>query len=318
MLKKNSKIFIAGHNGLVGNAVYRLLKSKQYKKIITASRNNLDLRNKKKVTDFFKKKRPDFVIMCAAKVGGILENKNYQLDFLLENTEIQNNILLLAKRFKVKRVIFLGSSCIYPKKSKIPIKEDYIMTGKLEKTNEAYAMSKLYGIKLSSILYENFNQDIICLMPTNLYGIKDNFDIQSSHVIPGLITKFLNAKKNKTNIKVWGTGKAIREFMYVDDLANAIFVSLITPKSKIMKIFKKKLPIMNVGTGENISILQLAQKIKRILRFKGKILFDKNYPDGTLIKNLDSTRIKKLKWRPKIKLNIGLKKVINSRMKLNN
>lgn len=316
MINKNSKIFIAGHNGLVGNAIYRLLKKKNYKRLITVSRKNLDLRNKKKVTDFFKKKRPEFVIMCAAKVGGIMENKNYQLDFLLHNTDIQNNILLSSKKFKVKRVVFLGSSCIYPKKSKIPIKEDYIMTGKLEKTNEAYAMSKLYGIKLGSILYEEFSQDIVCLMPTNLYGIEDNFEINSSHVIPGLITKFLKAKKNKTNIKVWGTGKAIREFMYVDDLASAIFTSLITPKSKIIKIFKNKLPIINVGTGEYVSILQLAQKIKKIVKFKGKILFDKNYPDGTLIKNLDSSKIRKLNWRPKIKLNTGLNKVINSRMKL--
>jgi GDP-L-fucose synthase len=318
MIKKNSKIFIAGHNGLVGNAIYRLLKKKKYKKLLTVNRNNLDLTNKKKVQTFFEKQRPEFVIMCAAKVGGILENKNYQLDFLLDNTEIQNNILLLAKKFKVKRVIFLGSSCIYPKNSKIPIKEDYIMTGKLEKTNEAYAMSKLYGIKLSSILYEEFNQDIVCLMPTNLYGIEDNFDIKSSHVIPGLITKFLNSKKNKTNIKVWGTGKAIREFMYVDDLANAIFRSLITPKSKLIKIFKNKLPIINVGTGEYVSIFQLVKKIKKIVKFEGKILFDKNFPDGTLIKNLDSSKIKKLKWRPKIRLNTGLKKVINSRVKLIN
>ena len=198
MIKKNSKIFVAGHNGLVGNAIYRLFKKKGYTKIITTSRDKLDLTKKNKVLNFFEKQRPEFVIMCAAKVGGILENKNYQLDFLLENTEIQNNILLSAKKFKVKRVIFLGSSCIYPKHSKIPIKEDYIMTGKLEKTNEAYAMSKLYGIKLSSILHEEFNQDIICLMPTNLYGIKDNFDIKSSHVIPGLITKF-SADSNPTD-----------------------------------------------------------------------------------------------------------------------
>ena len=318
MIKKNSKIFVAGHNGLVGNAIYRLFKKKGYTKIITTSRDKLDLTKKNKVLNFFEKQRPEFVIMCAAKVGGILENKNYQLDFLLENTEIQNNILLSAKKFKVKRVIFLGSSCIYPKHSKIPIKEDYIMTGKLEKTNEAYAMSKLYGIKLSSILHEEFNQDIICLMPTNLYGIKDNFDIKSSHVIPGLITKFLNAKKNKTNIKVWGSGKAIREFMYVDDLADAIFKTLITSKLRLTKIFEERLPIINVGTGEYVSILQLAKKIKKILKFIGKTLFDKNFPDGTKIKNLDSSKIRKLKWKPKIKLDTGLKKVINSRIKLTN
>ena len=318
MINKNSKIYVAGHNGLVGSSVVKLLKKKRYKRILTVDKKKLNLSDKKKVEKFFKTKKPDYVIICAAKVGGILENKNYQLDFLLNNTEIQNNILLSAKKFKIKRVIFLGSSCIYPKNSKIPIKEDYIMTGKLEKTNEAYAMSKLYGIKLSSILYEEFNQDIVCLMPTNLYGIKDNFDIKSSHVIPGLITKFLNAKKNKTNVKVWGTGKAIREFMYVDDLANAIFKTLITPMLKFTKTFKEKLPIINVGTGEYVSILQLAKKIKKILRFKGKILFDKNFPDGTKIKNLDSSKIRKLKWKPKIKLNSGLKKVINSRLKLIN
>ncbi len=318
MINKNSKIYVAGHNGLVGSSVVKLLRKKKYKRILTADKKKLNLSDKKKVDKFFKTKKPDYVIICAAKVGGILENKNYQLDFLLDNTEIQNNILLSAKKFKIKRVIFLGSSCIYPKNSKIPIKEDYIMTGKLEKTNEAYAMSKLYGIKLSSILYEEFNQDIVCLMPTNLYGIKDNFDIKSSHVIPGLITKFLNAKKNKTNVKVWGTGKAIREFMYVDDLADAIFKTLITPKIKFTKTFKEKLPIINVGTGEYVSILQLAKKIKKILRFKGKILFDKNFPDGTKIKNLDSSKIRKLKWKPKIKLNSGLKKVINSRLKLIN
>ena len=316
MLTKNSKIFIAGHNGLVGNAIYDLLKKKGYKKIITANRNKLDLTDKKKVSNFFEKQRPEFVIMCAAKVGGILENKNYQIDFLLDNTEIQNNILLSAKKFEIKRVIFLGSSCIYPKNSKIPIKEDYIMTGKLEETNEAYAMSKLHGIKLCSILYEQFNQDIVCLMPTNLYGINDNFDISSSHVIPGLISKFLNAKKNKTNIKVWGTGNAIREFMYVDDLADAIFKILVTPKLKFIKNFKKKLPIINVGTGEYVSILQLAKKIKKIMKYNGKILFDKKFPDGTIIKNLDSSKIRKLKWKPKTKLDAGLKKVIDCREQL--
>lgn len=315
MLKKNSKIYIAGHNGLVGNAFHRVVKKNGFKKIITANRSKLDLTNKIKVENFFKIKRPDFVIMCAARVGGILENKNYQLDFLLDNADIQNNILLASKKFKVKRVIFLGSSCIYPKESKIPIKEEFIMTGKLEKTNEAYAMSKIFGIKLCSILHEKFNQDIVCLMPTNLYGINDNFDIKSSHVIPGLISKFLIAKRNNTNVKVWGTGKAIREFMYVDDLAEAILKILKISNIKLSKIFKKELPIINVGSGEYVSIKNLAKLIKKITDFQGKILFDKNYPDGTIIKNLDSSKIKKLNWKPKIRLKDGLQKVIISREK---
>ncbi len=315
MLKKNSKIYIAGHKGLVGSAVLDVIKKKGFKRIITATRKELDLRDKKKVENFFRKNRPEFVIICAAKVGGILENKNYQLDFLLENSAIQNNLLLSSKKFNVKRIIFLGSSCIYPKNSKIPIKEEYIMTGKLEKTNEAYAMSKLFGIKLCSILFNEFNQDIVCLMPTNLYGIQDNFDIKSSHVIPGLVSKFLNAKKNRTNIKLWGTGRAIREFMYVDDLAEAILKTLQISKSKLSQVFKKNLPLINVGTGEYISIINLAKMIKKIISFKGKILLDKKYPDGTMIKNLDSSNIKKLNWKPKIKLSEGLQKVIKSREK---
>lgn len=313
MINLKSKIFIAGHKGLVGSSVFRLLKEKKYKNLITADKFKLDLKNKEKVHSFFKKQKPEFVVICAAKVGGILENKTYQIDFLLDNIDIQNNILLSSKEFNVKRVIFLGSSCIYPKKSKIPIKEEYIMTGKLEKTNEAYAISKIAGIKLSSILYEQFKQDIVCLMPTNIYGENDNFEISSSHVIPGLISKFILSKKKNKNVKVWGTGKAIREFMHVNDLADAIIKILKTPKKKINRIVGPGVPIINVGSGESISIKNLALLIKKILKFKKEILFDKKYPDGTIIKNLDSTRMKKLNWKPKIKLAEGLKKVIQSR-----
>jgi len=314
MINKNSKIFIAGHNGLVGNAVYRNLKLKNYKNILVQNKSSLNLLDKKKVDLYFKKKKPNYLIMCAARVGGILENKNYQKDFLLDNLYIQTNLLSAANKYNVKRTIFLGSSCVYPKICKTPIKEKYLMTGKLEKTNEAYAMSKIVGLKYSSILFENFDQDIICLMPTNLYGVNDNFDIKSSHVIPGLISKFLLAKKKKTNVVVWGSGKAIREFLFVDDLANAIYKVLITSRKKFKLICKDNVPMINVGSGEFISIKNLVKKIKKITNFKGKVIFDKSYPDGTLNKNLNSAKIRKLNWKPRIKLATGLLKVVKYKL----
>ena len=262
---------------------------------------------------FLKKNKPDYLIICAARVGGILENETYSMDFLLDNISIQNNLLLAAKKYKIQRTIFLGSSCIYPKKSNTPIKEDFLMTGKLEKTNESYALSKIVGIKLCEILHDKFKKDVICLMPTNIYGENDNFDIASSHVIPGLISKFLLAKKNKKNVNIWGTGKPVREFLHVDDLASAIYSTLKISKKKINKIYKNKLPVFNVGSGESITIKDLSILIKKISRFNGKIFFDKNFPDGTINKNLDSSKIKKLKWKPKIKLVSGLTKIINSR-----
>jgi len=313
MLKKNSKIFIAGHNGLVGSSVYNLLLRHGYKNILCKRKRELNLTDEKKVDVFFKKNKPKYLIICAAKVGGILENKNYPLEFLLENFLIEKNLLIAAKKYNIERTIFLGSSCIYPKKSKTPIKESYLMSGKLEKTNESYALSKIMGIKLSEILYEKYKKDIICLMPTNLYGKNDNFEVSSSHVIPGLISKFLNAKKKKLDVEVWGSGKPIREFLHTDDLANAILTVLKTDKKKINKIFKGKLPIINIGSGESITIKKLALLIKKIINYKGKIFFNKSYPDGTINKNLDSTMIKKLKWKAKIKLAEGLHGVIISR-----
>jgi len=310
VIKKNSKIYIAGHNGLVGSAVYDLLLRQGYKNILCKRKKELDLTDEKKVDFFFKKNKPKYLIICAAKVGGILKNKNYPLEFLLDNFLIEKNLLMVAKKYNIKRTIFLGSSCIYPKKSKTPIKESYLMSGKLEKTNESYALAKIMGIRLSEILYEKYKKDIICLMPTNLYGKNDNFDISSSHVIPGLISKFLNAKKKKLNVEVWGSGRPSREFLHVDDLANAIFTILKVDKKKINKIFKGKLPIINIGSGDSITIKRLTLLIKKITNYKGKILFNKNYPDGTMNKNLDSTLIKKLKWKAKIKLAVGLRKII--------
>ena len=314
MLKKNSKIFVAGHNGLVGSSVVNLLKNKKHKNIIVASRKKLDLRNQKKVEFFFKKNKPEILVICAAKVGGIIENKSKPLEFLIDNFQIQKNLLLASKKYNVKRTIFLGSSCIYPKNSKIPIKEEYLLTGKLEKTNEAYALSKIAGLKLCSILHEDYKKDIVCLMPTNVYGLNDNFDIKSSHVIPGLISKFIEAKKKKTSIQIWGSGKPVREFIHVDDLANAILVSLKVSKNKLNNIFKKTLPIMNVGSGDHISIKKLALMIKKFTNFEGKIIFNKKFPDGTINKNLDSSLIKKLKWKTKINFLSGLKELVNKKM----
>lgn len=313
MIKKNSKIYIAGHNGLVGSAVYDLLLRQGYKNILCKRKKELDLTDEKKVDFFFKKNKPKYLIICAAKVGGILKNKNYPLEFLLDNFLIEKNLLMAAKKYNIKRTIFLGSSCIYPKKSKTPIKESHLMSGKLEKTNESYALAKIMGIRLSEILYEKYKKDIICLMPTNLYGKNDNFDISSSHVIPGLISKFLNAKKKKLNVEVWGSGRPSREFLHVDDLANAIFTILKVDKKKINKIFKGKLPIINIGSGDSITIKRLTLLIKKITNYKGKILFNKNYPDGTMNKDLDSTLIKKLKWKAKIKLAVGLREIITYR-----
>jgi GDP-L-fucose synthase len=315
MINSQSKIYIAGHNGLIGSTLYNLLKINNFNNILVKNRSQLDLKNKKKVTNFFKKNKIDCMIMCAARVGGILENKTYPIEFLLDNLAIQNNLLMAAKKYKVKRIIFLGSSCIYPKESKIPIKETYIMDGKCEKTNEAYAIAKIAGIKLCSILHDQYDKDIICLMPTNVYGENDNFDSNSSHVIPGMITKFIDANKNKKNIKLWGTGKPIREFIHAEDLVSAILFLMCISKNKLKKISNNQMPIINVGTGESITIKKLALLIKKLTNFQGKVIFDKNYPDGTLNKNLDSSKLKKLGWKANILFESGLKKVILDRLK---
>ena len=313
-MNKNESIFVAGHKGLVGSAVLQLLKKKGFKKIITIDRKNLDLRNYKKVEKFFKKKKIDYMVMAAARAGGIMANSTNQKDFFLENIEIQNSLLQLALKKKIKRTIYLGTSCIYPKFSKTPIKEDSLLTGKLEKTNQCYAIAKIAGIKFCETLYEDHNLDIICLMPTNVYGVNDNFDKFNGHVIPAMISKFVEAKKkNLMKIKLFGTGKPIREFINSEDLAEAIVNCLNVSKSKIVKKFKFKLPLINVGTGETISILKLSKLIAKLTNFKGKIIFDKKFPDGTYKKNLNSKNIFNLGWRPKVKLYEGLKKVIKNR-----
>ena len=312
MIFKRSKIFITGHKGLVGSAIYRLLKKKGFKNIIIKTRKSLDLRNSNKVENFFKNHKIDYLIMAAAKAGGILANQNNPTEFLNDNILIQGNLLMSAHKYKVKRTIFLGTSCIYPKMSKTPIKEEYLLSGKLEKTNQFYAIAKISGIKLAEALFHQYKKDILCLMPTNIYGPNDKYNPKDSHVIPGLIYKFYKAKKEKKKfVKLWGTGKPLREFLYSDDLAQAIYLILKTSKNKIKKIFKKELPLINIGGSKNISIKNLAFLIKKNINYNGKIKFDKKYPDGTYKKNLNSSKIYKFNWKPEINLKIGIKKTID-------
>ncbi len=249
--------------------------------------------------------------MAAARAGGIIANSSNQKDFFIENVEIQNSLLQLALEKKVKRTIYLGTSCIYPKFAKNPISENSLLTGELEKTNQCYAIAKISGIKLSEALFQDYKLNIICLMPTNVYGNNDNFDKINGHVIPAMVSKFIEAKKkSKKIVKLLGTGKPIREFIHSDDLAEAILKCLNVSSKKMNKIFRGKLPILNVGTGENIKIVNLAKIISKFLNYRGIIRFDKRFPDGTYKKNLNSTIIKKLGWRPRISLKNGLKEVI--------
>ncbi len=313
-MKKTDKIFIAGHKGLVGSSIFNLLKKKGYKNLIIVEKRKLDLRNFDKVIKYFKNKKVDYMIMAAARAGGIIANNSNQKDFFLENIEIQNSLLKFAQQKKIKRTIFLGTSCIYPKYAKTPIKEESLLTGVLEKTNQSYAIAKISGIKLSEALYEDHNVDIVCLMPTNVYGYNDNFDRINGHVIPAMISKIELAKKKKLKkVRLLGTGKPLREFIHSDDLAEAIYISLKLKKNLLKKKFKSKLPIFNVGTNQIISIKNLSKLIVKYINFKGKVIFDKNFPDGTYKKNLDSSKINYFGWYPNINFKEGLKKIILNR-----
>mgnify|MGYP005991012391 FL=1 len=313
-MKKSDNIFIAGHKGLVGNAVYDLLKKKGFKNLITVDRKKIDLRNSALVENFFKNKNIDYMVMAAAKAGGIIANSSNQKDFFLDNIEIQNSLLKLALKKKIKRTIYLGTSCIYPKFSKVPIKEESLLTGVLEKTNQCYAIAKIAGIKLCEALFEDYNLDIVCLMPTNVYGDNDNFSKVNGHVIPAMISKIEEAKKsNKKIVKLLGTGKPLREFIHTDDLAESIFKCLLVSKKVLKKKYKIKLPVINVGTNEEISIKKLSKLIAKFVRYAGKIEFDYKSPDGTYRKGLNSSKIRDLGWYPRIKLEEGLKKVIEKR-----
>ena len=318
----NEKIFIAGGTGMVGSAVLRALRKKGYGselkggKILSPSRKELNLVNEEEIKVWFKKNKPTIVILAAARVGGIVANATRPADFLLENIQIQTNIINASWRSGVKRLLFLGSSCIYPKFAKQPIEEECLMKGELEKTNEWYAIAKISGIKLCQSLREQYGFDAISLMPTNLFGPGDNYHPVESHVIASLIMKFLKGFiKTEPSVVCWGTGKALREFMHVDDLANAIIFALENwdPSDKNAPLDNQGVPLtyLNVGSGKDISIYELANKIAYLTKYKGEIIWDHSKPDGTPKKLLNIERITKMGWAPKIKLEEGIKRTIN-------
>ena len=298
-MNKNSKIYIAGHKGLVGSAITRLLQKEGYKNLILKTRQELDLLNQQAVSDFFKKEKPEYVFLAAAKVGGIMANKTFPADFIYENLVIQANIMHTAYLNKVKKLLFLGSSCIYPKLTPQPIKEEYLLSGALETSNKPYAVAKIAGIITCQSYNKQYGTNFISVMPTNLYGPNDNFDLQNSHVLPALIRKFHEAKASgQKEIILWGSGSPKREFLYVDDLAEACLF--------LMKNYNSS-EIINIGTGEDLPIKDLAEKIKEIAGYDGKIVWDKSKLDGTPRKLLDVSKITKLGWKHKIELENGLK-----------
>ena len=297
-MNKNKKIYVAGHNGLVGSACLRILKNEGYNNIIYTNSSDLDLRNQKKVFNYLSDERPEIIINAAAKVGGILANKNNPYQFLMYNMQIQNNLIDASFKLEIPKFVFLGSSCIYPKLAKQPLKEEYLLTGPLEPTNEWYAIAKISGVKLIESINKQYGKSYVALMPTNLYGPNDNFDLETSHVLPAMLRKFHEAKINHNpNVKLWGTGQPLREFLHVDDLAKAIIFSINNDLSD---------HLYNVGTGIDISIKRLAETIRDIVGFQGDIIWDSDKPDGTPRKLMDVTRLQSLGWKHSYDLEDGI------------
>ena len=302
MINKNSKIYIAGHTGLVGSSILRKFKNEGYSNLLIKSSLDLDLRSQELVEKFFQTEKPEYVILAAAKVGGIKANNEKRAEFIYDNLSIQNNIIHSSYLNNVKKLIFLGSSCIYPKNSKQPIKEEYLLSGPLEETNRPYSIAKISGIELCLSYRKQYGSNFISLMPTNLYGPNDNYDLNNSHVLPALIRKFCEARfLGYDNVEVWGSGKPRREFMHVDDLSSACFYVL---------NFYDGSEILNVGTEKDITISDLAILISEIVGYNGNIVYNTSMPDGTFQKLLDCTRLKKIGWKSKISLKSGLSKVI--------
>lgn len=298
-MELDSRIYIAGHSGLVGSAILRKLKHEGYQNLITQTSQELDLRDQPSVCNFFKEEQPEYVFLAAAKVGGILANNTYPADFIYDNLAIQTNIIHQSYRWGVKKLLFLGSSCIYPKYAPQPIKEEYLLSGHLEPTNAPYAIAKIAGITMCQSYKRQYGMNCISLIPTNLYGPGDNFDLETSHVLPALICKFHEAKvKNQPTVELWGSGAPRREFLHVDDLADACFFLMLQYNEQ---------EVINVGVGSDISILELAEMIKEIVGYKGKIKLDTTKPDGTPRKLLDVSKIKKLGWLPRYELFEGIK-----------
>jgi GDP-L-fucose synthase len=298
-MEKDAKIYVAGHRGLVGSAIMKKLKKEGYNNLVYRTSSELDLRRQEKVEEFFKDEKPDYVILAAAKVGGIQANDTYSAEFLYDNLMIETNVIDAAYQNNVKKLLFLGSSCIYPKFADQPMKEDYLLSGKLESTNEGYAVAKITGIKLCEHYNKQYDTNFISAMPTNLYGPNDNFDLETSHVLPALIRKFHEAKVNdEAEVVIWGTGKPRREFLHVDDLADSLLF--------LMNNYSGD-QFVNVGVGKDISILELAELIKDIVGFEGEIVNDLSKPDGTPRKLLDVTRLNDLGWEAQISLEEGIK-----------
>ena len=303
VMEQKDKIYIAGHRGMVGSAIERKLRQEGFNNLITKTSQELDLRDQKAVNIFFEIEKPDFVILAAAKVGGIVANNKYRADFIYDNLMIEVNIIHASYKNSVKKLLFLGSSCIYPKMAPQPIKEEYLLSGFLEFTNQPYAIAKIAGIELCNSYRDQYGCNFISAMPTNLYGTNDNYHPTNSHVLPALIRKIVSAHKlNLPNVKLWGTGTPLREFLHVDDLADASFF--------LLNNYDKR-ELINIGYGEDIEIKALAEIISEEIGYSGKIIFDKSMPDGTPRKLMDSSKINMLGWQPRINLKEGIKKTIS-------
>ena len=298
-MEKNSKIYIAGHRGLVGSAIVRNLEANGFTNIITRTHAELDLTNQADVRKFFEEERPEYVFLAAAKVGGIHANNTYPADFIYDNLMIQNNVIKAAHDFKVTKLLFLGSTCIYPKMAPQPIREEYLLTGALEETNEAYAVAKIAGLEMCKFFKRQYGDNFISCMPTNLYGPNDNFDLKNSHVLPALIRKFHEAKVNGSEVvEVWGTGTPLREFIYVDDMAAACVF--------LMENYDGEQHV-NIGTGEEVSIRQLAETVKKVVGFEGELVFNTDMPDGTPRKLTTVDKLHELGFMHKVSLNEGIR-----------
>lgn len=300
-MEKNSKIYIAGHRGMVGSAITRKLQSEGFRNLLFRTSSELDLRNQAGVQKFFEQEKPEYVFLAAAKVGGIVANDTYRADFLYENLMIQNNVIHESYKNGVKKLMFLGSSCIYPKMAPQPLKETYLLTGVLEPTNEPYAIAKIAGIKLCDAYRAQYGCNFISVMPTNLYGPNDNYDLKNSHVLPAMIRKFHEAKMNNSpTIELWGTGTPLREFLHADDLADACFF--------LMQNYNEP-GLVNIGVGKDLPIKELAELVKSIVKYNGKLVWDHSKPDGTPRKLMDVTKLNSLGWQAKISLKDGIEKV---------
>lgn len=305
-MQKTDKIFVAGHRGLVGSAIKRELEARGYFNILTRTHNELDLTNSHAVKLFFEEEKPDYVILSAAKVGGIHGNNTYPVEFFTENMKIQLNVIENSFKNNVKKLLFLGSSCIYPKNAPQPMKEEYLLSSELEKTNEMYALAKISGLKLCDAYNREYGTDYISVMPCNLYGLNDNYDRENAHVLPMLVRRFHEAKEaGLKEVTVWGTGTPLREFMYAGDLAQAVVFLMENKSAKEIGDF------INIGTGKEVTILELAEMIKEVVGFEGNIVFDKSKPDGTMRKLMDVSRINTLGWQAKTSLKDGIKIVYN-------